>query len=132
MDGSDMAMKFDYSRSKRVSELILEEVSWIIKNEVKDPGVGFVTLTGVDVSEDLRHARVHVSIMGSEREKRRNLQALNRAKGYIRSSFGKKVRLKYIPEFRFLLDRSLERVKRIDDILRNISDEPSGEGVEEG
>jgi ribosome-binding factor A len=120
-------MKYEYSRSDRVSELILQEVSWIIRNEVKDPGIGFITLTRVDVSVDLRHARVYVSIMGGERAKRRGLRALNRAKGYIRSSFGKRVRLKYLPEFRFLLDRSLERVKRIDDILRELSGEGGGE-----
>ena len=111
-------MKFGYSRSERVSELILQEVSWIIRNEVKDPGIGFVTLTGVDVSADLRHARIHVSIMGSEDEKRKSLKALNRAKGYIRSSFGEKVRLKYLPELNFILDRSLEKVKRIEDLLK--------------
>jgi ribosome-binding factor A len=115
-------MKFKYSRSDRVSELILQEVSWIIKNEVKDPGIGFVTLIKVDLSIDLRHARIYFSVMGNEDEKVKSLKALNRAKGYIRSSFGNKVRLKYLPEFNFILDRSLEKVKRIDEILRDESD----------
>jgi len=115
-------MKFGYSRSDRVSELILQEVSWIIKNEVKDPGVGFVTLTRVDLSIDLRHARIYISVMGDEDEKLKSLKALNRAKGYIRYSFGNRVRLKYLPEFTFVLDRSLEKVKRIDEILREVSD----------
>jgi ribosome-binding factor A len=113
-------MKYGYSRSDRVSELILQEVSWIIKNEVKDPGVGFVTLTRVDLSSDLRYAKIYVSIMGEETEKVSGLEALNRAKGYIRSSFGNRVRLRYLPEFTFVLDRSLERVKRINEILREI------------
>jgi ribosome-binding factor A len=115
-------MKYGYSRSERVSELILQEVSLIIRNEVKDPGIGFVTLTGVDVSADLRHARIHVSIMGGEEEKQKSLKALNRAKGYIRSSFGDKVRLKYLPELIFILDRSLEKVKRIEDLLKGITE----------
>lgn len=114
-------MRFHYSRSERVSELILEEVSWVIRNEVKDPGVGFITLTRVDMTPDLRHASIYVSIMGGDRAKRRGLRALNRARGYIRSALGRRVRLKYLPEIRFVLDRSLERVKRIDDILRELS-----------
>ncbi len=118
-------MKFGYSRSDRVSGLILKEVSWIISNEVKDPGIGFVTLTGVDISVDLRYARIHVSIMGSEEEKEKSLKALNRARGYIRSSFGNRVRMKYLPEMTFVLDRSLEKVKRIDDLLKEITEQDS-------
>ncbi len=116
-------MRFGYSRSDRISELILQEVSLIIRSEVKDPGIGFVTLTRVDVSSDLRHARIHVSIMGDEEEKTRSLKALNRAKGYIRSSFGGRVRLKYLPTMVFVLDRSLEKVKRIDDLLKDMKSE---------
>ena len=115
-------MKFGYSRSDRVSGLILQEVSLIIRSEVKDPGIGFVTLTRVDVSPDLRHSRIHVSVMGDEAEKIKSIKALNRAKGYIRSSFGRKVRLKYLPTMVFVLDRSLEKVKRIDDLLKDIGD----------
>ncbi len=114
-------MKYGYSRTERVSELILQEVSLIIRSEVKDPGVGFVTLTAVEVSDDLRYAKIYISVMGDEKEKKRSLRALNRAKGFIRSSFGTKVRLKYLPEMSFYLDRSLDRVKRIEDILREIS-----------
>jgi ribosome-binding factor A len=113
-------MRYGYSRSDRVSELILQEVSWIIRNGVKDPGVGFVTLTGVKVSSDLRFARIYVSVMGDEDEKIKSLRALNRAKGYIRSAFGGRVRLKYLPVFTFVLDRSLERVKRIEELLRKV------------
>ena len=114
-------MNLEYSRRDRVSELILQEVSMIIRKEVKDPGVGFITLTAVEVSEDLRHAKIYFSVMGDESERGASLRALNRAKGFIRASFGKKVRLKYLPEFHFFLDRSLDRVKRINDILRRIA-----------
>ena len=115
-------MKYGYSRTERVSELILQEVSLIIRKEVKDPGVGFVTLIAVEVSDDLRNARIYISVMGDEKEKKTSLRALNRARGFIRSSFGSKVRLKYLPEMTFFLDRSLDRVKRINDILREIGD----------
>ena len=118
-------MKYGYSRTERVSELILQEVSLIIRNEVKDPGVGFVTLTSVEVSSDLRNAKIFISVMGDEKEKSTSLRALNRARGFIRSSFGGKVRLKYLPEMRFYLDRSLDRVKRINEILREIDDKKS-------
>ncbi|OGF98104.1 MAG: ribosome-binding factor A [Candidatus Glassbacteria bacterium RBG_16_58_8] len=115
-------MRFGYSRSDRVSELILQEVSWIIRNGVKDPRIGFVTVTAVELSPDLRHARIYCSVMGNEEEKIRSWRVLNRAKGYIRSSFGHRVRLKYLPEFVFVLDRSLERVQRIDELLRGLSE----------
>lgn len=115
-------MRFGYSRSDRVSELILQEVSWIIRNGVKDPRIGFVTVTAVELSPDLRHARIYCSVMGNEEEKIRSWRALNRAKGYIRSSFGHRVSLKYLPEFVFILDRSLERVQRIEELLRGLSE----------
>ena len=111
-----------YPRSKRVSELLLKEISWLIKRELKDPRIGFVTLTHVDVSRDLRHAKVFVSIMGGEGERKASIQGLKSAVGYIKMRLGENLRLKNLPDIDFLLDTSLDRVKRIDELIKDLKE----------
>ena len=113
-----------YPRSKRVSELLLEEIGWLIEREIKDPRVGFVTLTKVEVSNDLRHAKVFVSIMGGQAERESSLEGLRSALGYIKMRLGKNLRMKVLPDIRFVLDTSLDRVRRIEELIR----ETRGEG----
>ena len=122
-----------YPRSKRVSELLLEEISWLIKRELKDPRVGFVTLTGVDVSRDLRRARVHVSIMGDEDERASCIKGLKSAVGFIKKRLGENLNLKNQPDLDFVLDTSLDEVRKIDSLLKDIkqqdiADTDVGEG----
>lgn len=93
-------------RSQRVAELLKEEVSKIVGGELKDPWIGFVTITGVTVSEDLRRARFLVSVLGNEEARNRSLEGLSRAKGYIRRLIGERVRLRYVPDIGFELDQS--------------------------
>lgn len=109
-----------YPRSKRVSELLLEELSWLIKRECKDPRIGFVTLTQVECSKDLRHARVYVSIMGGDDERRESLQGLENAVGFLKKRLGENLRLKTIPDLVFVLDASLDHVRRIDELIKDI------------
>lgn len=109
-----------YKRSERLGELILEEISELMTREIKDPRIGFVTFTRVELSEDLRHAKVFVSSIGAEPEKARALQGLASATGFIRRHLGRALHLRYTPEISFLLDDSLEHGAKIAQILRQL------------
>lgn len=111
-----------YKRSQRVSDLIREEVADIIMYRLKDPRLGFVTVTGVDMSEDLKHARVFVSILKQE-EREQSIAILNDAKPFVRSALGKRLRMKFIPSVEFKLDTSIEYGSKIDSLLKKIKEE---------
>jgi ribosome-binding factor A len=110
-------------RRLRVQDLLREEISLIIQRELQDPGLGFITVVDVRVSEDLKSAKVYVSIYGSDEEQKHTLEALKRSKGYIKFLLGKRVTLRYIPELTFSLDDSLERVQRMEEIFKKEADE---------
>ncbi len=112
-----------YKRSKRVQELLLEEVSKLIQFELKDPRIGFATLTGVDLTDNLKHARIYVSIIGDEEQKRATLEGLQSARGFIRSWLGKNLYLRYIPELDFHLDETAENAQNISRLLNEIHPE---------
>jgi ribosome-binding factor A len=109
-----------YKRSERLGEVLLAEISAVIARDLKDPRIGFVTLTGVEMSDDLRYAKVFASIIGSPAEKARTLQGLSSATGYIRRHLGRALRLRYTPEITFLLDESLEHGANIAQLLRQL------------
>jgi ribosome-binding factor A len=110
-----------YKRSERLGELVLAEISDLIAGgAIKDPRIGFVTFTRVEMSDDLRHVKVFVSIMGSAPEKARTLQGLCSATGYIRRHLGRALHLRYTPEITFLLDESLEHGAKIAQLLRQL------------
>ena len=88
--------------------------------DLKDPRIGFVTITKVAVSDDLRTARVYYSVFGGEDQKEESHQGLESAKGYIKRELGRRVRLKYIPEISFLFDDSLEYSEHIEELLRGV------------
>jgi ribosome-binding factor A len=98
----------------------------MIFRDMKDRRVGFVTLTGVQVSPDLRHARVFVSLMGSEEEKNESLAALNHAAGWIRHELGQRIRMKFLPDIVFSIDTSQEYGEHIDRLIEQIH-EPQDE-----
>jgi len=99
---------------------------------VRDPRVGFVTITGVSVSPDLRNARVFVSVLGAPEARRASVDALNSAAGFFRRSVFKTLRLRHAPSIAFELDESLDRGERIEETLRRIhQDETAGAGDEE-
>lgn len=110
-----------FKRVDRINSLIKEELSEIIQRKIKDPRVGFVTIAEVDVSKDLRSAKVYVSIMGSDGEINDSIAGLQNAEKFIRMELYKRLRLKYIPEIIFKPDRSLEHGSRILKILEEIS-----------
>jgi len=87
---------------------------------MKDRRIGFVTVTGVQLSPDLKHARVFVSLMGSEAEKEESLNTLNRATGWIRHELGQRIRTKFLPEIVFLTDTSQDYGERIDKLIDQI------------
>jgi ribosome-binding factor A len=110
-----------YKRSQRVSDLIREEIAEIVMYKLKDPRVGFVTITGVDMSPDLKQARVFVSIL-KEDEREMTLEILNSAKAFIRSILSKRLKMKFIPVVEFKLDASIEYGYKIDRLLKEIRD----------
>jgi ribosome-binding factor A len=104
-------------RMRRVDEAMREVLSGAITSELKDPRVGFVTVTAVDTSPDLRHARVFVSVLGSEQVRRRSLEGLRSAHGYLQKRVAGELRLKHTPTLDFAYDDSAERGMRIAELL---------------
>ena len=112
-----------YKRSDRVGELMLREVSDIIQRRLKDPRIGFCTVTRVLLSNDLQHAKIFVSTMGSEEDAENTLQALMRATNFMRRELGQRIRMRHIPELTFHNDHSLEHLDRIDRLLKQIAED---------
>ncbi len=92
----------------------------MVSRDLKDHRVGFVTITGVQLSPDLRHARIFVSTMGTEKQKKDSIDALNHAAGWIRRELGQRIRMKFLPEIIFDTDTSQEYGERIDRLLDDI------------
>lgn len=109
-------------RVGRVQEQIKKELMQILQTEWKDPRVGFITITGVEVTGDLSLARVYISVMGDARQKEEALSALSRGKGFIRSELGKRIRLRVVPEIEFKVDPSLDYGARIEKLLHEINE----------
>lgn len=107
-------------RTEQVAVEIQRNISDILLREARDPRIGFATVTGVEVSPDLEHARVHVSVMGSEEEERDTMRALHKASGYIRTELGKRIRLRKVPELRFDVDHSAREAIRISQLLNEV------------
>lgn len=112
-------------RVSRVAELIKREVSQMLLNGIKDDrvGTGMVSVTDVDVSGDLQHAKVFVSIYGSDEAREQTMAGLKSATGYVRSELGHRIRLRRTPEVLFVEDRSLERGTRMITLLNQLSQE---------
>jgi ribosome-binding factor A len=99
---------------------IQQEIGMMLFRNVKDRRIGLVTVTGVELSPDLRHARVFITAMGGEKEKKESLEALNHASGWIRHELGQRIRMKFLPEIVFRADNSQEYGERIDRLLDEI------------
>lgn len=112
-------------RSARLAAVIQESVAELIARMVKDPRVGFVTVIGVTVSPDGGHAQVRISVMGSEDDKKKALEGLDSARGFLRSALAKTLELRTAPELRFELDRGVEHAAHINRLLADLKrDEP--------
>ena len=118
-------------RSQRLAEELKNEISAIIAQEIKDPRVGFATVTEVKVSPDLRHARVAVSVLGQPQERQETFDALVRATGYIRRLIGARIRLRHTPELSFAYDDSIERGERMMRLFEEIEIEDQGSKIED-
>lgn len=110
-------------RTGRVAEQIKKEISQLIQMELKDPRVGFITVTGVDVTGDLSLARIYISILGSDEQKEETLRAIGRAKGFLRSELGRRIRLRHTPDIEFRFDSSIEYGSHIEALLQQINRE---------
>ena len=110
-------------RIKRVNEACKEALSTILQKEIKDPRIGFVTVTKVEVTPDLQQAKVWISILGTEEEVEETLRGMEKAKGFIRRELGRRVRIRYTPELKIYLDRGAEISERVQGLLHNMGDE---------
>jgi ribosome-binding factor A len=122
-------------RTERVDELLRQEIGAILAREIKDPAIGFVTITDVETAPDLRHARVWVSVIGQAGERDESIVALQRAMGFVRRELGTRLRIRRIPELQVRLDDSIERGTRVLHLLDQLEagqtpdDEPPGESL---
>ena len=107
-------------RLQRVNQLVREEISLLLQRELKDPRLGFVTVTEVDVAKDLRTAKVYVSVLGSEAELRASLAALESARGFIRNWLVPRLRMRAVPHLTFHPDRSMAHAAHIQTVLEGL------------
>jgi ribosome-binding factor A len=115
-------------RIRRVNEAVREVLSTHITGDLKDPRVGFVTVTAVDTSPDLRHARVYVSVLGEPREREEALAGLRSSRGFLQAKVGEELRMKRTPTLDFLHDDSIERGMRISALLDEQAPRDEGSG----
>ena len=117
------------TRLEKLRALLIEEISDIILRELKDPRLGFITVIDAEITPDLQHAKVFVSIMGSKEEQAINLAVLRRSAHFVRQSFGKRIKMKVLPDFDFVLDESVERGVRMFELLQQIQRDDDDQGT---
>ena len=124
-------------RIEKLQELIKQEVGKMLLYDIKDPRIGFVTVTEVEMTGDLREAKIYVSIMGNDEQIKNSMEGLQSALGFIRREIGKRIRLRFTPEISFAPDKSLDYSEHIQKLLLKIEKErdsvennPSGSGGE--
>ena len=113
-------------KQKRLEGIIRKNISDIIQFGLKDPDVGFVTITDVEVSNDHSYANVYVTFLGADPRNAAGLKALNRAKGFIRTELSRRLSIRRTPELIFQLDKSIENGRHIDEILAKIREDENG------
>ncbi len=117
-------MTHGYKRADRVGDSILREIaSMVQRGDIRDPRIGFITITHVKLSADLKEARVYFSQLGTEEEKANSAQGLESAVGYIRRTLGHRLKLRSVPNIRFYFDDTLEYAEHIDELLHEIKKE---------
>jgi ribosome-binding factor A len=119
-------------RSEKVADLIRREVSEMLVKSIKDPRIGFVTITKVTVSEDCRFAKIYFSVAGTVAERESSEKGLDSAKGYVRKELGRRLQLRYTPEIVFQFDPSVEYAIHMEEVIRNIHRGEEPHGDEEG
>jgi len=118
------------NRAERLGEQIREELSELLTREVRDPGIGFVTLTRVRVTEDLLQARVYYTSLGDAAARQRTARALERALPFLRRALGERLRLRRVPELSFTYDESIDHQARVEELLEEIRREDARRAAE--
>jgi ribosome-binding factor A len=111
-------------RRERLAAEIRDEIARMAASDLKDPGLGFLTITRVDLTPDLRYARVFVGVLGTEAERSKSLEALRRATGFVRREIGRRLRLRFAPEIDFRYDRGLDAADQVARLLDEVA--PAG------
>jgi ribosome-binding factor A len=114
-------------RASRIGDQMRDELARLIR-DLKDPRVGFVSIVRVDVSGDLRHAKIYISVMGNEEQKKESMKGLVSATGFLRSELANQMRLRHVPELHFLLDSSIDHGTRIAQLLVQVQKEQDDKG----
>jgi ribosome-binding factor A len=112
-----LAMPRDFSRAARIADQIQRDLSGLIRQEIKDPRVGLVTITAVEVNRDLSHARVFVSSLGEVTSTEQSVDALQHAAGFLRSQLARTLKLRSVPHLHFVYDSSVERGARLSHLI---------------
>jgi ribosome-binding factor A len=113
----------NYRREDQLSGAITRELSDLIRTRMKDPRIGFASITGVELSHDLRYAKVFVSVMGSPEEQRETMRGLDSANGFLRRELAQRLTIRHVPEISFRLDESIARGARVLDLLKQVENE---------
>ena len=111
------------TRPERVGELIKEEISRIIRERVSDPRIGFVSITSVELTPDLKHAKIFASVLGDKSDREKTFEGLRSATSFIRGQLGNNLKIRYVPEISFVYDKSIERGSRVIAIMNKLSRE---------
>lgn len=119
------------TRPERVAEAIRKEISTMIQEELKDPRIGFTTITKVEITPDLRYAKIYYTVLGNEKAKKSTEIALKNAKGFIKGHIGDRLKLRYTPEIIFKVDESIEYADKIERLFDKIHKEKDGKQVDE-
>ncbi|MCW4153588.1 30S ribosome-binding factor RbfA [Halomonas sp. 18H] len=125
----------EFKRTDRVADQLQKELAVLIQREIKDPRLGMVTVSGVEVSRDLGYADVHVTLLGENDDQRvaENLKILKRAAGFLRGQIARRIKLRHVPELRFHYDASLERGQRLSSLIDEaVADDRARHDDEEG
>ena len=117
-------MAKEYARTQRVADYLQRELAALIQHEVRDPRVGMVSITGVDVSRDLGHAKVYYTVMSSDSgdDASESNEALNKAAGFLRSQLSRDSNMRTVPQLRFIFDTSVGRGRDLEDLIRRAAD----------
>jgi ribosome-binding factor A len=114
-------------RQRQVAELLREDISRILREKIRDPRVGFVTITDIEITADLRHARIYVSVLGSHEEQSATLEALEGAAHFVRTQLAHGWTLRHLPEIEFHWDPSIERGARVIELLDQVRQEEASD-----
>ena len=117
-------MAKEYARTQRVADYLQRELAALIQHQVRDPRVGMVSVTGVDVSRDLGHAKIYYTVLGvdSSDDAKESTEALNKAAGFLRSQLSKDSSMRSVPQLRFYFDSSVGRGRHLEDLIRRAAD----------